>query len=164
MAVFLTVTACGYTPAYAPGGPATALRNHVAVQAPETEDEFNLVKELEQRMGRPEEPRYSLSYDLNTSREGVGITPEQEIIRFNIAGEARYVLRDLATGEILTSGATDTFTSYSVGSVDVTATPPSTNATIATLAAENDAKVRLMTALADQIVTRLLATAGNWSK
>ena len=44
------------------------------------------------------------------------------------------------------------FTSYSA-----------TGSTVAGLAAEEDAALRLMHILADQIVTRLLATSGQWS-
>lgn len=164
LAAFAALASCGYTPAYAPGGPATALRQQVEVEPPSNQNEFDLVKQLELRLGRAEQPKYRLALDLTTRREGVGVTPAQEIVRFNIYGSVRYSLHDIQTGKILTSGTTDTFTSYSVGSVDVGATPPSTNATIATLAAESDAKARLMTVLADQIVTRLIATAGDWAK
>jgi LPS-assembly lipoprotein len=45
----------------------------------------------------------------------------------------------------VTSGSVDNFTGYSA-----------TGTTVATLAAERDAQERLMTILADQIVTRLL--------
>ena len=158
------LSACGYAPAYAPAGPAEALRVQIAIEAPVNRNEFDLVKQLELRLGRASEPKYRLSYDIDTVSEGVGLTPDQEIIRYNIYGKVRYTLRDIETDAVLTSGSTDTFTGYSVGSVDVTATPPSTNATIATRAAELDAYSRLMTALADQIVTRLIATSASWAQ
>ncbi len=164
LAAFVALSGCGYTPAYAPGGPVAKLRGQVQVDAPASRNEFDLVKQLELRLGRADQPRYRLAVDMTTRREGVGVTPAQEIVRFNVYGVARYALHDLESGEILTSGSTDTFTSYSVGSVDTAATPPSTNATIATLAAEADANARLMTVLADQIVTRLMATSGDWEK
>ncbi len=158
------LSACGYTPAYAPDGPARGLRVQVAVDPPTDRNSFDLVAQLEQRLGRPETPRYRLSYKIDTVREGVGVTPGQEIVRYNVFGKVRYVLRDIATGREVTSGSTDTFTGYSVGSVDVTATPPNTNATVATLSAERDAYARLMVALADQIVTRLIATSPSWAQ
>ncbi|NKW71882.1 hypothetical protein HGD85_02710 [Rhodobacteraceae bacterium R_SAG10] len=158
------VSGCGYTPAFAPGGAASELRISVAIDAPNDRNEFDLFKQLELRLGRPEVPRLRLSYEIEAVKDGVGVTPGQEIIRFNIFGKVSFSLTDIATGEVLSSGSTDTFTSFSVGSVDVTAIPPSTNATIATLAAERDANARLMVALADQIVTRLIATAPVWAR
>ena len=154
---------CGYTPAFAPGRAASELRISVAIDAPDDRNEFDLVKQLELRLGRPDTARLRLSYKIETVQDGVGVTPGQEIVRFNIFGKVSFTLTDIATGDVLTSGSTDAFTSYSVGSVDVSAIPPSTNATIATLAAERDANSRLMVALADQIVTRLIATAPDWA-
>lgn len=162
--LFTALAGCGYTPAFAPNGAANELRILVAMDAPSNRNEFDLVGQLEQRLGRAATPRFRLSYKIDTSKDGVGVTPEQEIVRFNIFGKVRFSLTDIATGAVLTSGSTDTFTGYSVGSVDVTATPPGTNATIATLAAERDAEARLMVALADQIVTQLIATSGTWAR
>lgn len=159
----LVLAGCGYTPAFAPSGDAGELLVQVEMDAPDDGNEFELVQQLEQRLGRAETPLYRLSYKIDTVQEGVGVTPGQEIVRYNIFGKVSFTLTDIGTGTILTSGSTDTFTSYSVGSVDVTAVPPSTNATISTLAAERDATTRLMVALADQIVTRLIATASDWA-
>ena len=156
------VAACGFTPAYGPDGPAEQLRVQVAMDAPGDRNEFDLVKQLELRLGQASAPVYQLAYDIDTVQEGVGVTPEQEIVRINIFGKVSFTLTDAATGAILTSGSTDTFTGYSVGAVDATTIPPSTNATIATLSAERDANRRLMVALADQIVTRLIATSSVW--
>ncbi len=66
--------------------------------------------------------------------------------RFDLKGTVDYALRDLTTGQIVTSGKVENFTGYSA-----------TGTTVATLAGEQDAQVRLMTILADQIVTRLFA-------
>ncbi len=162
LATLAALTGCGYTPAFAPGGAAADLRVSVAIDPPDDRNEFDLVKQLELRLGRPDAPRLRLSYKIETVQDGVGVTPGQEIVRFNIFGKVSFSLTDIATGEVLTSGSTDTFTSYSVGSVDATAIPPSTNATISTLAAERNANARLIVALADQIVTRLIATTPEW--
>jgi len=156
------LAACGYTPIYGPGGAAGQLRGKIAMQPPQNRREFDLVNQLEQRLGHATEPTYLLTYTLEVEQDGVGVTPDQEIIRNNVFGKVTFSLTDSITGAVLTSGSTDTFTGFSVGPVDVSATPPSTNATIATLAAERDANARLMVALADQIVTRLLATSPAW--
>lgn len=162
LALGFVLAACGYTPAYGPAGPAQQLRVQLAMDAPDDRNEFDLVQQLELRLGHASAPVYQLSYDIDTVQKGVGVTPGQEIVRINIFGKVQFSLADGATGEVLTSGSTDTFTGYSVAAVDATATPPSTNATIATLSAERDANRRLMVALADQIVTRLIATSSVW--
>jgi len=156
------VSACGFTPAYGPDGPAEQLRVQVAMDAPENRREFDLVQQLELRLGHSTAPVYKLSYKIDTVQEGVGVTPGQEIVRINIFGKVQFSLADAVTGDVLISGSTDTFTGYSVGAVDATTIPPSTNATIATLSAERDANRRLMVALADQIFTRLIATSSVW--
>lgn len=160
--MFCVLAGCGYTPAYGPSGPAAQLQIQVAMDAPSNRNEFDLVGQLELRLGHAETPVYQLSYKIDTTSAGVGLTPEQEIIRVNIFGKVRYTLTNIATDQVMTTGSTDTFTGYSVGAVDVLATPTSTNATISTLAAERDANSRLMVALADQIVTRLIATSADW--
>jgi len=158
------LAACGFTPAYGPSGPAKQLRVQVAMDVPRNRNDFDLVKQLELRLGRATAPVYRLAYRVDTVQEGVGVTPGQEIVRINVFGKVKFTLTDATTGEVLVSGSTDTFTGYSVGAVDAAAIPPSTNATIATLAAERDANARLMVALADQIVTRLIATSPTWLK
>ena len=62
-------------------------------------------------------------------------------------------LTERATGTRVAGGTVDSFTSYSA-----------TGSTVAGLAAEEDAYLRLMRLLADQIVSRLLATSGAWAK
>jgi len=160
--LFVALSACGYSPALAPQGPAGELRRQVKMDAPSNQNEFDFVKQLEHRFGVGSVPRFRLSYSLDTVKDSVGVTPAQETVRINIFGKAAFSLRDIASGRLLMSGSVDTFTGYSVGAVDATTTPPSTNATISTLAAKRDAQTRLMTALADQVVTRLIATSADW--
>lgn len=144
-AVLLALTAaplvaCGFTPAYAPGGPAAALAGRVAVQAPVTGPEYILVARLEQRLGRAGEGApLSLAYTLATGQEAVAITPAAEITRYNVTGTLDWRLTDTATGTVAASGQVRSFTSYSA-----------TGSTIATRAARDDATERLVTILADR--------------
>lgn len=143
--------ACTFTPAYAPGGPAAGLQGAIRVDAPDTKNGFDLVERLEERLGRPEGARYRLAHSITTEAIGVGITPENAITRYNLVGRVDWTLFD-AEGQRLTGGQVESFTSYSA-----------TGSTVAGLAAEEDAAFRLMRILADQIVTRLLATSGQWA-
>jgi len=159
----LLFAGCGFTPAYGPGGAASVLRGTVIVDPPTDRNSFNLVGQLERKFGQVLTPRYALSYTLRVSEDGVGVTPEQELVRFNVVGKATYSLRDISSGSLLTSGSVNNFTAYTVGSIDTSVSPPRTSSTIATLAAKRDARSRLMVAIADQIFTKLIATSGDWS-
>ncbi|TCP40147.1 LPS assembly lipoprotein LptE [Rhodovulum marinum] len=145
----LALGGCGFRPAYGPGGVAGDLRGRVAIDAPDTRNGFALVARLEERLGRAEAPVYRLSYRIALDRESLGITGSQETTRYTVLGELTYQLRALDSGAVVDSGMVTAFSAYSASGT-----------TVATRAAENDAVERLMVMLADQLVTRLVATAG----
>ena len=143
----VALAACGFTPVYAPGGAGDALRGQVLIKAPEDRDTFLLVRDLEQRLGRSAAPRYGLDLVIDVTSEGLAVTAGGDITRNNLVGKAKFALRDLETGTTLHEGTVDNFTGYSA-----------TGSTVETLAAERDARARLMTILADQITTQVYAT------
>ena len=145
---FAALAGCGFAPVYGPGGTGTALRGKVAVQAPQTPDDYLLVRDLEDRLGRAGEPEYRLGYTLATLTQGQAVTPSNETTRYSIVGTVDYTLTRDETGATVASGQVRNFTGYSA-----------TGSTVETLAGERDARERLMTILADQIVTRLYAMA-----
>lgn len=144
----LALMACGFTPVYAPGGTASALRGQVEVAAPESVDAYLLVQHLEERLGRPDTPIYRLSLALGTQAQGQAVTASNETTRYSLVGKVEYVLSDISSETIVASGSVDNFTGYSA-----------TGSTVETLASERDARARLMVILADQVTTRLYATA-----
>lgn len=144
----LATGACGFTPAFGPGAPATRLQGTVQVAEPETRDGFLLTRQIEDRLGRATTPRYLLETDLNITQERMAVTRNNITTRFNLIGRLGYRLRDAGTGAVLTDGRLDSFTGYSA-----------TGSTVATRTAESDARARLATILADQLVTRLIAAA-----
>ena len=111
---------------------------------------LQFVERLEERLGRPQEARFDLSYTITTKSIGVGVTPENATPRYNITGQVDWALKD-HTGAAILTGIAQSFTSWSA-----------TGSTVAGLAAEEDASYRLMRILADQIVTRLLAASGTF--
>ncbi|MFE3835903.1 LPS assembly lipoprotein LptE [Pseudogemmobacter sonorensis] len=146
----LAAAACGFSPAYAPGGAAASLMGRVRAADPTTKDAFDFVERIEERLGRPEDHRYDLTYRIATERVGVGITADNRITRQNLRGSVEYVLTRAGSGERITEGSVRSFTAYSaIGS------------TVAGLSAEEDAAHRLMRILADEIVTRLIADLAN---
>ena len=148
----LAVGACGFTPVHGPGGTGQHLTGQLQVTAPTTRNAFDLVRQLETRLGHASAPRFALSYKIDVKQEDLGITPTQTISRFNLVGQVDFSVTDIATGDIVTSGKVDNFVGYSA-----------TGTTLSTQTAERDAHGRLMLILADQITARLLASASDWA-
>ncbi|WP_208347372.1 LPS assembly lipoprotein LptE [Pseudaestuariivita rosea] len=145
------LSGCGFAPVYGPAGEATKLRGRISFEEPTTRAAFDFVSQLEDRLGRPQSAAYMLSYTIETDETGVAVTSDQSTTRFNISGRIQYALSDVATGALLTDGDVMNFTSYST-----------TGTTVATQAAERDAYERLMTAMADQVVSQLIAASNDF--
>lgn len=147
LAVALLAAGCGFTPVYGPGGAGTRLDGQVRVADPQTADDYAFLRRLTERLGPAETGRYDLAYALRVAVLPQAITPDEVTTRFSLNGTATYRLTDSATRATVAQGEVSNFTSHStVGTV------------IATNAAEQDARNRLAVMLADQVVTRLLAT------
>ena len=144
------LSACGFTPAYGPGGGGSRLHGNLQLDAPKTRPAYLLTRHLEDRMGRSNSAQYGLSYSIDLSEAPIAISTNNVTARYNVLGEITYALRDLHSGAVLTSGKVENFTSYST-----------TGTTVATQASEKDARERLMVILGDQIVTNLLAAASD---
>lgn len=145
----VALTGCGFTPVYGPRGAGTALRGRVAIDAPNDRESYALVEKLSRGFGSTTSADYRLSYEIVTARKAVGLTRAQEIRRYHITGKVTYSLNDVATNRVLASGEVESFTAYSA-----------TGSTVSTLTAPRDAYERLMTILADQIVTQIHAKTG----
>jgi LPS-assembly lipoprotein len=145
---FAALAACGFTPAYGPGGGASALRGRVALAEPSDKAAYDLTGRLAERLGAPASPAWRLDYAIATERVGVAITAANAVTRYNVTGAVEWSLVRLADGAVVSKGREESFTSYST-----------TGSTVATLAAETAAMARLMVILADQIATRLIAAA-----
>lgn len=142
---------CGFTPVYAPGGVAEGLRGAITVSAPSDANSYELVKRLEERLGRNLSAQYALDYTITTRSEDVGVTPRQEITRTQLLGAIEFTVTSSATGEVVEQGSLSTFTSYSTE-----------GSTVSTASVERDAYRRLMVSLADMMVTRFIATYSGW--
>lgn len=145
-----TLAGCGFAPVYGPSGGGARLQNAVKVDTPKTREDFLLTRTLEERLGRPASERYGLSYSIALGEEAIAISANDVTSRYNLLGEITYALRDLDSGQVVTSGKVSNFTGYSAS-----------GSTVATQAAERDARARLMTILADEIATRLLAASSS---
>jgi LPS-assembly lipoprotein len=153
LALPLVLAACGFSPTLAPGTAAAGLQGTVRVADPTDKNSFDFLQHMEQRLGRPEVVAYDLAYSITTGAVGVGINPQGVIQRYNLTGIIDWTLTRRSDRTVVTSGRAQSFTSYSA-----------TGSSVAELSAQEDAAVRLMAILADQIVTYLQATAPAWSQ
>lgn len=146
MLALAAVAACGFQPAYGPGGAGTRLHGQVRLADPQTADDYAFLRRMTERLGPEQAARYELAYSLQIALVSQAITPDEVTTRYSLNGTAAYALTDASSGALVAQGEVSNFTSHStVGTV------------IATNAAEQDARARLAVMLADQVVTRLLA-------
>lgn len=136
----MPLAACGFTPAFGPNG----MTGKVVAKTPTTRNDFELVKQLELRLGRPDAGAYGLNYTITTETVSLGFTTSGDITRYNLLGTVDWTLTDPASGAVLDKGQAKNFTAWSA-----------TGSTAAAQTVEADASRRLMRILADQIVTRL---------
>ena len=147
----LALTGCGFAPALGPGGPAQGLMGAVRAADPESRADYDFVARIEERLGRPGAARYALAYDIGTATNGVAITAEGAITRYNLSGTLDWTLTRAADGVRMAGGTVQNFTGFSA-----------TGSTVAGLTAKEDAGRRLMRILADQVVTDLMAKAAGF--
>jgi len=145
----MALAGCGLTPVYGPQGAAASLRGTIAYAKPDTVPEYQLRTRLIDRLGDTVQPRFMFRATLTETPTPATITLAGDTTRFNLIGTAKWTLVDVS-GDTVASGEVETFTSYSA-----------TGSTVATQAAEADARARLTVALADLIVSRLLLSASE---
>mgnify|MGYP001602075682 CR=1 FL=1 len=141
---------CGFTPTYGTNTAASGLLNQVIVDEPNDNNTYLLVRELEDRLGRVSSGKYGLSIAVASEERSIGKTISGVTSRYDVIGEVTFALRDLASGEVLTSGKTRNYTGYSA-----------TGTSVATLAGQTDAYERLMVILSDQVMASLWAWSAN---
>lgn len=139
----LALSGCGFAPLYGPDGSGGALRGATAITAPQTVEGYRLLSRIEDRLGPVATARWHLTVTLAVGSETAAVSSTGVISRTNLTGDATYRLTDLA-GALLAEGRVSGFTGFGTG-----------GSTVATAAAEADARDRLAVILADAILTRL---------
>ena len=120
------------------------LRNTVAVSAPDTIAGFAIRSRLIDRLGLATTPMASLSVNVEQALDVASQSQSGSTLRYNVVGAAGWQLT-AANGTVWGSGQVEGFTSYAA-----------TGSTVATQSAAADAVGRLMTILADNVVTQLM--------
>ena len=139
-ALMIGVASCGFTPVYAPGSQTAQMLSEIAVAAPTNQSSYLFAREMEERLGRPTNPASTLKYRITIKGEGV----ESDTERRRFVGVVSYELIATDTEAVLASGAVDSFAGYSVS-----------NGLF--VSAQQDARERLITIMADQLTRELMA-------
>jgi LPS-assembly lipoprotein len=144
--------ACGFTPIYSDGSAASALHGKIEITAGKGREYFEMRERLVERFGFANDPRYTLTFTYVVDSEGLAVSSTAEITRYNLDGISDFKVID-GNGVVVFGGQVRSTTAYSA-----------TSETYPTRVAEQDARSRLALTLADQIVTRISATAASWVK
>jgi LPS-assembly lipoprotein len=142
---------CGFAPIYAEGTQGRALLGKVALGDISDRMGFEMREQLELRFGKATDPHYRLDVQIEVESEGLAITPNASITRFNLSAVAYYSLTPIAGGDAILTDSVRSFTAYSA-----------TSSPYATRVAESDARRRLAVSMADQIATLIAAKAAEF--
>ena len=115
----LPLAACGFRPAYGPGAPARALFDAVAVDAPDNKNDFDFVERIEERIGRPQQARFRLSYAISITTEALAIRRTNAITRYRLHGTVRYELRRSDGTKAIAADKVSSFTAYSASGTSI---------------------------------------------
>ena len=147
----LALGACGFTPIYGRGSAAEALHGKVALGVIDSRLTFEFNEQLENRLGRASAPLFQLDVTLSVESQGLAITQDNAITRYNLTGIASFTLTRISDDEVVLEDRLRAFTAYSA-----------TASAYATHVSERDANRRLAVSLADQIATRLASSAESF--
>lgn len=151
--LFLGLSACGFEPVYKEGTAASKLQGAVEFEFQKGRENFVFRERLIERLGNagPSAP-YLLRYKIEISANELVLTSSVEIARYTLSGQVNYELVDQRSGLVVDTAIIASNAAYSA-----------TAETFPTDVAEQDARERLVKALADQIMLRLALSAEGWS-
>ncbi|WCT73166.1 LPS assembly lipoprotein LptE [Sphingomonas naphthae] len=147
-AISLALTGCGLRPLYSGGSASPVARSLAAieVQSMPNRNGWLMSHALADRLHRPEgaPARFRLEIELDDNIQGFGVRADSAVTRERRTLRARYRLVDAARGQVLLDA-----TAGSDAGLDVVGSE------YATIAAEQTIEERLVTEVADQIVSRI---------
>ena len=147
----LALSGCGFAPAYGPGGTARGLQDNIHIDEPDTRETFLVTRRVEERLGAGgASAPYTMGLAVSVSESSQGSSSDGATTRFRMVGTLTYSLRRAGEKTAFETGTVQSFTGYSA-----------TSSTAATLAAQRDARERLMVILADQLVDRLVIASAD---
>lgn len=146
------LTACGFEPVYKQGGAAEKLNGKIGIEVQDGRYRFEYREALQSKLGKASvDAPYLLNYKLKISEDELVLTSAVEIARYNLSGVLTFNVIERGTDAIAFADTVRSSTAYSA-----------TSETFPTRAAEQDANIRLVRALADQTASRIAITADDW--
>ncbi|MCZ6741334.1 MAG: LPS assembly lipoprotein LptE [Alphaproteobacteria bacterium] len=145
----LSATSCGFKPLYGDHASSVSQASLAQVRLPPLRDRvgqllhIRLSKGMHPR-GKPRNPVWDLVIKLTTRTENLGIRKDETATRANLTLEARFELRQIATGRVSFKGRSVITISYNI-----------LESRFSTLASRTDATRRATRELADNIKTRV---------
>ena len=139
LVMMVGLAACGFTPVYGTGSETGRILSDIHVTAPNNREEYLLVRNLEEQLGRNSDAQHVLRYKISLSQQGLGLTGAN---RAHVMGSVSYQLVSQGNGQVIASGLVDSFTAFYVKDQ-------------LSVAAQSDAIERLMKILADKLITDL---------
>lgn len=98
-------SACGFRPLHGPSGEAAALRGDIVIEGVDGRSGHYFQRSFTRIAGEPEpDARFALDVALSLDREGLAISRDDTITRFDVFGEARFRLRDRTSGALRLDG------------------------------------------------------------
>ena len=149
----LPLAGCGFTPALAPGAPASVLRGRIRPDPPGDRPGVAFVDRLEQRLGAPTTPGWRLAWSLQITSERRGPAPGLSATRGQMVGRLSWALTPEGAESPVLRGQAERFAGYG-----------RTGSPLATRAAAEDAQLRVAEMLAEAVASELIATAGDWAQ
>lgn len=147
--IVLSATSCGFKPLYGDHASSVSQASLAQVRLPPLRDRvgqllhIRLSKGMHPR-GKPRNPVWDLVIKLTTRTENLGIRKDETATRANLTLEARFELRQIATGRVSFKGRSVITISYNI-----------LESRFSTLASRTDATRRATRELADNIKTRV---------
>ena len=147
--IILLLNGCGFNSLYNASNHSNSYSQLATVQINQIPDRIgqqvrNELLNLLTPLGSPSMPRYTLHMSVKESKNSFAVQKNAFATRADIHLTANFVLRSLVPSKKLTSGAISTVSSYDIVSSD-----------FATLAAEKNARERVVFQLSEEIRTRL---------
>ncbi|MCZ6609685.1 MAG: LPS assembly lipoprotein LptE [Alphaproteobacteria bacterium] len=147
--IVLSATSCGFKPLYGDHASSVSQASLAQVRLAPLRDRvgqllhIRLSKGMHPR-GKPRNPVWDLVIKLTTRTENLGIRKDETATRANLTLEARFELRQIATGRVSFKGRSVITISYNI-----------LESRFSTLASRTDATRRATRELADNIKTRV---------
>lgn len=150
LALLAVLTACGFRPLYGPhAGYDSSLAELASIAVSAIPDRTGQIlrNDLRDRLsprGTPTNPRYRLAVSMVKQTEGLAFEKDESVTRINLTLSASYQLTEIATGSILSAGATRSIAAFNV-----------VQSEFANISAETDAERRAALSVGENIWIRL---------